>query len=68
MHTSVLTLVINCPTRHLNWRVLHNMQVIGTTLEKLSETAKIRVCPPISHGSPFEIRVDELPIYYDSAE
>lgn len=68
IHTSVLMLVINCPTCLLNWQILNNLLAIGTPLAQFSQTAKIRVCPPIGQGTPFDIRVDELPIYYDSTE
>jgi hypothetical protein len=66
MQASVPNLVVNCPDRLINWRVLNNILVIGSTLERLSNSAKIRVCPPIAQGTPFEIRVDELSIYQDS--
>jgi hypothetical protein len=64
--TSALTLVIVCPDLATNWRVLHNIVPIGKQLERFADTAKIRVCPPVGSGTPFEIRVNEISIYRDS--
>jgi hypothetical protein len=61
-----LTLVIACPDQSTNWRILNNMVAIASSLEPLSKQARIRVCPPVGSGDPFEIRVDEISIYQDS--
>jgi hypothetical protein len=59
------TLVINCPDAATNWRVLNNVVAIATALSRFSSSAKIRVCPPVEAGTPFEIRVDEISVYRD---
>lgn len=63
---SALTLVINCPDMNMNWRVLSNIVQLGSALEQIAKSAKIRVCPPVDMGTPFEIRVDEISVYRDS--
>lgn len=65
-NASALTLVINCPDVATNWYILSNIVAIGSRLEQFSSSAKIRVCPPIGKGTPFEIRVDEISVYRDS--
>jgi hypothetical protein len=60
------TLVINCSDLSTNWRVLNNIVPLGTPLEQFSPAARIRICPPIGTGAPFEIRVDEISVYRDS--
>jgi hypothetical protein len=65
-NASALTLVINCPDIATNWHILSNIVAIGSRLEQFSSSAKIRVCPPIGKGTPFEIRVDEISVYRDS--
>lgn len=65
-HGTALTLVIACPDMVLNWRILNNIVEIGSWLEQLASSAKIRVCPPPSMGTPFEIRVNEISVYRDS--
>ncbi|AFZ27463.1 hypothetical protein Cylst_5448 [Cylindrospermum stagnale PCC 7417] len=63
----VLTLVIECPDQVTNWRVLQKIVPMGTLLNGIIDSAKIRVCPPESNGMPFEMRVDELSVYRDWA-
>ena len=63
---STLILVIVCSNRVTNWRVLNNLVQIGNQLARFSIRAKMRVYPPIGRGTPFEMRVDEIPIYRDS--
>lgn len=65
-NASALTLVIVCPDRVTNWRVLNNIVKIGSQLEQFSIRAKIRICPPLGMGTPFEMRVDEISVYRDS--
>lgn len=60
-----IILVIVCPDTAVNWQVLHNVQYLGAPMAQFSQTARIRICPPSRTGDPFEIRVDELPIYWD---
>lgn len=62
---NVPTLVINCPDSVINWKMLHHVQELGSQLQAFSKDSRIRICPPIGTGDPFEIRVDELPIYED---
>jgi hypothetical protein len=67
-HASTLTLVIECPDQMTNWRVLQKIVPMGTILNSIVSSAKIRVCPPEGHGiHPFEMRVDELSVYRDWA-
>ncbi|MFN6568638.1 hypothetical protein [Dendronalium sp. ChiSLP03b] len=66
-HASAMTLVIECPDQVTNWRILQQMVPMGTLLNKIITSAKIRVCPPESQGIPFEMRVDELAVYRDMA-
>lgn len=68
MRSVAPTLVIACPDQLTNWRVLNRVVAIGRILEQFASSAKIRVCPPVSIGTPFEIRVDELPVYQDTPE
>lgn len=62
------TLVIACLDQVTNWRVLNRVIPIGKVLEQFASNAKIRVCPPVMMGTPFEIRVDELPVYQEGLE
>jgi hypothetical protein len=65
-NASALTLVIVCPDRVTNWRVLNNLVNIGHQLEQFSNRAKIRIFPPMGMGTPFEMRVDEISLYRDT--
>jgi hypothetical protein len=65
-NASAMTLVIACSDMQTNWHILNNIVAIGSRLEQISKTAKIRVCPPVGMGSPFEIRVDKISVYRDS--
>lgn len=65
-NATALTLVINCPNLVTNWHILNNIVTISSRLEQLSQSAKIRVCPPIRQGTPLEIRVNEASVYRDS--
>jgi hypothetical protein len=62
-----MTLVIECPDQVTNWRILQQMVPMGTLLNTMVSSAKIRVCPPEIQGIPFEMRVDELSVYRDLA-
>ncbi|HLP89033.1 MAG TPA: hypothetical protein VK184_10635 [Nostocaceae cyanobacterium] len=64
---SVLTLVIECPDQVTNWRILQQIVPMGSILYEIVSSAKIRVCPPENQGVPFEMRVDEIPVYRDLA-
>lgn len=61
----VLMLIIHCPDRLSNWRVLNNLPEIAYPLAHLSSHAKIRVYPPRGTGGPFDMRVDERSEYRD---
>lgn len=63
---NVVTLVIECPNEALNWQVLQQVQPLGRAMKSLSKDAKLRICPP-DGAEPFEIRVDELPIYREES-
>jgi hypothetical protein len=62
-----MTLVIECPDQVTNWRVLQKIVPMGTLLNSILSSAKIRVCPPESQGMLFEMRVDEISVYRDWA-
>ena len=64
---NAMTLVIECPDQVTNWRILRQIVPMGTLLNSIISSAKIRVCPPDSQGLPFEMRVDELSVYRDWA-
>ncbi|MCM0591650.1 MAG: hypothetical protein HEQ35_22175 [Gloeotrichia echinulata IR180] len=66
-HANAMTLVIECPDQVTNWRILQQMVPMGTLLNTMVSSAKIRVCPPEIQGIPFEMRVDELSVYRDLA-
>ncbi|MBD2519115.1 hypothetical protein H6G93_29980 [Nostoc sp. FACHB-973] len=66
-HASAMTLVIECPDQVTNWRILQQIVPMGTLLNQIISSAKIRVCPPEGQGVPFEMRVDELSVYRDLA-
>jgi len=60
-----LTLEILCPDMMTNWRVLNNVVVLGNTLKQFVPSAKIRICPPVDMGTPFEVRVSEVSVHRD---
>jgi hypothetical protein len=64
-NASAMTLLINCPDLTTSWSVLNAVVSIATSLKNFASSGKIRICPPISKGEPFEIRVDELDIYQE---
>ncbi|AFY43969.1 hypothetical protein IQ244_25950 [Nostoc sp. LEGE 06077] len=64
---SAMTLVIECTDQVTNWRILQQIVPMGTLLQSIVSSAKIRVCPPESQGIPFEMRVDEIAVYRDMA-
>ena len=66
-HTSAMTLVIECPDKVTNWRVLQKMVPMASLLNDIASSAKIRVCPPANQGMPFEMRVDELSVYRENS-
>jgi hypothetical protein len=62
---TALTLVITCPDTLTQYRVLNNIELIGTPLGQFTSSARIRICPS-DDETPLEIRVDELSVYRDS--
>lgn len=60
-----LTLEILCPDMMTNWRVLNNVVLLGNTLKQFVPSAKVRICPPVDMGTPFEVRVDEVSVHRD---
>ncbi len=60
-HAPALTLVIDCPSESMYWRVLNHLTALGDRLSHLSSQGYIRVCPPPELGTPVEMRVDALP-------
>lgn len=59
------TLVIVCPDATITWQILNHIVPLGQRLEQFGSHARIRVCPPASSGTPFDIRVDEISLYRD---
>ncbi|MDB9486432.1 hypothetical protein PN492_07715 [Dolichospermum circinale CS-537/01] len=64
-HASILTLVIECPDQGTNWRILQQIVPMANVLSGIVSSAKIRIYPPDNQTVPFEMRVDELPVYRD---
>lgn len=58
-----LMLVINCSDAAINARVSNNLSAIVNQLVQFAARAKIRVCPPVEVGMPFERLVDETSIH-----
>lgn len=63
---SSLTLMLVCPHRDTNWQVFNNIELLGSQLKQIAQSAKIPVCLPTDMGSPYEIAVDEISVYRDS--
>lgn len=61
-----LTLVVVCPTIETYWHIVSNIKQLGNRLERFASIAKVRICPPVDKGKPFEIGVDEISDYLDS--
>ena len=61
--TNVATLVIVCPDRATNWQVLNQIVALGNGMAQFSQDAKLRIYPTPEMLDPFEMRVDELPIF-----
>lgn len=62
-YSEVPTLIIECPDQIINWQILKSLVKIGGVLKRIVKQAKIRVSSPASKTIPFEMRVDELPVY-----
>lgn len=60
-----LTLIIHCPDMETYWYILNDVPQLGNRLERFTNKAKIRVYPPTGQGAPFEVKVDEIPLYGD---
>lgn len=60
-----LTLEILCPDMMTNWRVLNNVVPLSNQLKQFVPSAKIRICPPLNTGTPFEVKVAEVSIHRD---
>ena len=60
---NVAILVIVCPDRDTNWRVLNQVVALGSGMAQFSQDAKLRIYPTPEMLDYFEIRVDELSIY-----
>ncbi|NEQ96770.1 MAG: hypothetical protein F6K30_08605 [Cyanothece sp. SIO2G6] len=61
--TNIATLVIVCPDKMTNWKVLNQVIPLGNELAKLSKDAKLRIYATPKMLEMFEIRVDELSVY-----
>jgi len=59
----VPTLIIECSNQLINWEILKSLVQIGGILKQTAKQGKIRVYPPTGKEPPFEMRVDELPVY-----
>lgn len=62
----MVTLVIVCPDRATNWQVLNHVVTLGNLMALFSPDAKLRIYATPEMVEPFELRVDELPIYRES--
>ncbi|MEM7725177.1 MAG: hypothetical protein AAF208_02250 [Cyanobacteria bacterium P01_A01_bin.45] len=62
-HAGETVLVIECPDQKTNWKILQEVIPMANLLKEICSTAKIRICPPDSHMTPHEIRVDEISVY-----
>lgn len=58
-----LTLRIDCPTQVKNWQVLNQIVVLVNHLYQFSPSIRIRVCPPVGTGVPFDMRANERVVY-----
>ncbi|MGL5058339.1 MAG: hypothetical protein ACRC62_00050 [Microcoleus sp.] len=63
---NVATLVIVCPDRIVNWRVLNHVVKLGNLMALFSQDAKLRIYADPGIVDCFEIRVDELSIYQET--
>jgi hypothetical protein len=62
IRSDALLLVVTCSDESIRWRVLNNVNPLGTTLRQFSRTAKIRVCPVEAEGTAIEIPVGEISV------
>ncbi|MEO1145239.1 MAG: hypothetical protein AAFY26_06545 [Cyanobacteria bacterium J06638_22] len=60
---NVVTLVIVCPDRPTNWKVLNYVVPLGNIMATFSKDAKLRIYATPDMVDLFEIRVDELSSY-----
>lgn len=58
-------LVIVCPNRQTNWKVLNQVIPLSNAMAKFSQDAKVRIYPTPEMLDYFEIRVDEISIYQE---
>lgn len=58
-------LVIVCPNRQTNWKVLNQVVPLSKAMAKFSQDAKERIYPTPEMLDYFEIRVDEISIYQE---
>lgn len=61
----VVMLVIVCPDRLTNWKVLNQVVTLGNLMAQFSQDAKLRIYATPEMIDLFEIRVDELSIYQE---
>jgi hypothetical protein len=62
-YSEVPTLIIECPDQIVNWQILKSLVKIGGVLKRITKQGKIKVYSPATKAIPFEMRVDELPVY-----
>ncbi|MEM9539376.1 MAG: hypothetical protein AAGA60_07675 [Cyanobacteria bacterium P01_E01_bin.42] len=60
---NVAILVIICPDRATNWRVLERVVDFGKEMSAFSRDAKLRIYSSPKMSERVEIRVDELSVY-----
>jgi len=58
-------LVIVCPNRQTNWKVLNQVIPLSKAMAMFSQDAKVRIYPTPEMLDYFEIRVDEISIYQE---
>jgi hypothetical protein len=62
---NALTVVISCPDMEIYWQIINAVPDIAKKLKRFSQTAIIRICPPIDQGTPWEIAISEISSYED---
>jgi len=59
-NTYPMTLAIFCYDIESYWHIMNSIPYILNRLKQFSNSAKIRLCPPVEKGVPWEVGVDEI--------
>ncbi|HLP90499.1 MAG TPA: hypothetical protein VK184_18185 [Nostocaceae cyanobacterium] len=62
INSSDLILIIVCPEVETYLHIINAVPDIAKKLKGFSPRAIIRLCPPIDHGAPWDIGINEIPI------